>query len=203
MQVKTVKKILEFWYGDVGNEGIPDKEKQKNWWIKDKKYDDLIKNQFEADLLAAKSVKISNISLNPDEMLAYVLLLDQFSRNIYRDTAKSFSQDSIALNITLKGLFSGVDKEMPPFKRAFFYMPLMHSEDIDIQKKSIECFSALEKEFENDSKFANLVKQNHKYAVLHHDIIERFGRYPHRNVILERESTAEEIKFLKEPGSSF
>ena len=203
MNEKTVKKVLNFWFGEVGKEGIPDKEKQKNWWIKDKKLDELIKNRFENDLLEARSVKIDEIGTNPDEFLAYVVLLDQFSRNIYRGKPESFSQDSTALNITLKGLISGVDKEMVPFKRAFFYMPLMHSEDMDIQKKSVNYFSALEKEFENDSKFKDLVKQNLKYAVLHHDIIERFGRYPHRNVILGRESTTGEIEFLKGPGSSF
>ena len=99
------------------------------------------------------------------------------------------------MNITLKGLISGVDKEMVPFKRAFFYMPLMHSEDMDIQKKSVNCFSALEKEYENDPDFSNLVKQNRKYALLHHDIIERFGRYPHRNGILEKSQQAGKLSF--------
>ena len=203
MDKKTAKRILDFWFGEIGKDGIPDKAKQKKWWIKDKKLDELIKNRFEKELLEAKSVKIDEIGTNPDEFLAYVVLLDQFSRNIYRGKPESFSQDSTALNITLKGIISGVDKEMVPFKRAFFYMPLMHSEDMDIQKKSVNSFSALEKEYENDPDFANLVKQNSEYAVLHHDIIERFGRYPHRNNILRRESTPEEMEFLKGPGSSF
>ncbi len=203
MEEKTVKKILNFWFGEINKNGIPYQEKQKMWWIKDKKLDELIKNQFENHLISAKSVKIGEISDNPDEMLAYVILLDQFSRNIYRETPGSFLQDTIALNITLKGIISGADKEMMPFQRAFFYMPLMHSEDIDIQKKSVDCFSNLEKEYENSENFAQLVKQNKKYAVLHYDIIEKYGRYPHRNVIVGRESTADEIEFLKGPGSSF
>jgi len=203
MEEKTVNKILNFWFEDTRNNGIPDKEKQKMWWIKDSKLDKLIKNQFENHLNSAKSVKISEISDNPDDMLAYVILLDQFSRNIYRDTPDSFLQDTTALNITLKGIISGADKKMMPFQRAFFYMPLMHSEDIEIQKKSVECFSSLENDYEDNDDFAQLVKQNKKYAVLHHDIIKRFGRYPHRNNILDRVSTADEIEFLKGPGSSF
>ena len=84
MDKKTVKKIHDFWFGKIGSDGIPDKEKQKNWWIKDKKLDELIKNRFEKDLIKAKSIKIDEIGINPDEMLAYVVLLDQFSRNIYK-----------------------------------------------------------------------------------------------------------------------
>ena len=173
------------------------------WWIKDPKLDELIKNQFEKELISAKSVKFDEIKDNPDEMLAYVIILDQFSRNIYRDSPGSFAQDNLALNIVLRGLNNGLDMKMMPYQRAFFYMPLMHSEDIDIQKKSVEYFSGLEKKYKDSEDFANLVKQNKKYAVLHHDIIEKFGRYPHRNSVLGRESTEEEIEFLKGPGSSF
>ena len=203
MEEKTVKKVLHFWFGNIKNGDVPDKNKQEMWWIKDPKLDQLIKNHFEKELLRAKSVKIDEINDNPDEMLAHIILLDQFSRNIYRESPGSFAQDNLALNIVLKGLRMDLDKKMLPFQRAFFYMPLMHSEDIDIQKKSVECFSGLEKEYKYSKDFANLVKQNKKYAVLHHDIIEKFGRYPHRNRILGRESTPEEIEFLKEPGSTF
>ena len=203
MEEKTIKKILDFWFGDIKKSGIPGKEKQNIWWIKDKKLDELIKKQFENHLVEANSKEIDEISDNPNEILAYVILLDQFSRNIYRDTPAAFAQDEKALSIVIKGLVAGVDKKMQAYERAFFYMPLMHSEDIDIQKKSVECFSAFESEYKDSNNFAKLVTQNKKYAVLHHDIIERFGRYPHRNGILGRESTTEEIEFLKGPGSSF
>ena len=203
MEEKTEKKILNFWFGNLDNGGVPDKEKQKMWWIKDQKLDELIKNEFEKELVRAKSVKIDEINDSPDEMLAYVILLDQFSRNIYRESPGSFAQDELALNIVLRGLKNGLDMKMMPFQRAFFYMPLMHSEEINIQKKSVEYFSGLAKEYKNSEDYANLVEQNKRYAVLHHDIIEKFSRYPHRNGILGRESTAEEIEFLKGSGSSF
>jgi len=203
MEEKTVKKILNFWFGEMKNNGLPDTKKQKMWWIKDKELDNMIKKQFEKHLILAKSLEFDEIKENPEEILAVVILLDQFSRNIYRDSPRSFTQDNIALNIVLKGVEYCIDKKMKAVERPFFYMPLMHSEDIDVQKKSVECFSGLEAEYKDSDDFAHLTTQNKKYAVLHHDIIKRFGRYPHRNKVLGRESTAEESEFLKGPGSSF
>jgi len=203
MEEKTVKKILNFWFGEMKNNGMPDTKKQKMWWIKDKELDNLIKKKFEKHLNLAKSLEFDEIKENPKEILAVVILLDQFSRNIYRDSLRSFAQDNIALNIVLKGIQKGLDKKMKVVERAFFYMPLMHSEDIGVQEKSVECFSCLEAEFKDNDDFAHLVTQNRKYAVLHYDIIQKFGRYPHRNKILGRKSTSEEMEFLKGPGSSF
>ena len=154
-------------------------------------------------LILAKSIKFDEIKENPEEILAVVILLDQFSRNIYRDSPRSFAHDNIALNIVLKSIEKGLDKKMKAVERAFFYMPLMHSEDIEVQEKSVECFSGLEAEYKDNDDFAQLVTQNRKYAVLHYDIIQKFGRYPHRNKILGRKSTSEEMEFLKGPGSSF
>jgi len=203
MEEKTTKKILDFWFGEIKNNGVPDKEKQKMWWIKDQKLDELIKNQFENHLIQAKSVKFDEIKENPDKILAVVILLDQFSRNIYRDTPQSFAQDDIALNIVFKGIENGIDIKLQAVERAFFYMPLMHSEDIKVQEKSLESFLALEAQYKDSADLAHNVTQQKKYAVLHYDIIRKFGRYPHRNKILGRESTPKEIEFLKTPGSSF
>lgn len=203
MEEKTVKKILNFWFGEMKNNGMPDTKKQKMWWIKDKELDNLIKKKFEKHLTLAKSLEFDEIKENPKEILAVVILLDQFSRNIYRDNPRSFAQDNIALNIVLKGIQKGLDKKMKAVERAFFYMPLMHSEDIGVQEKSVECFSGLEAEYKDNDDFAHLVTQNRKYAVLHYDIIQKFGRYPHRNKILDRKSTSEEMEFLKGPGSFF
>ena len=203
MEEKTVKKILNFWFGEMKYNSLPDTKKQKMWWIKDKKIDNLIKKKFEKHLILAKSIKFDEIKENPKEILAFVILLDQFSRNIYRDSPRSFAHDNIALKIVLKGIQKGIDKKMKAVERVFFYMPLMHSEDIEVQEKSVECFSGLEVEFKDNDDFAHLVTQNRKYAVLHYDIIQKFGRYPHRNKILGRKSTSEEMEFLKGPGSSF
>ena len=203
MNEKTVKEILVFWFGKMDNNSLPDKEKQKMWWMKDQKLDNLIRKKFEKYLILAKSLEFEEIEDNPEKILAAVILLDQFSRNIYRETPQAFAQDNIALNLVLKGIEKGMDKTMKAVEKSFFYMPLMHSEDIKVQQKSLECFSALEAEYKDSDDFANLTEQQKKYAVLHYDIIRKFGRYPHRNGILGRKSTADEIEFLKGPGSSF
>jgi len=200
---KYINKILDFWFGEMKNSGAPDKKKQKMWWQKDKNLDKLIKKKFEILLKRAKSGEFEEWTDNPEGMLAVVILLDQFSRHIYRDTVNAFSQDEMALNIVISAMLKGFDKQLVVVKRTFFYMPLMHSEDIDIQIKSVECFSELKKEYIKNDETADIVKINKKYAIMHYEIIKRFGRYPHRNKILGRESTAEEIEFLKEQGSSF
>jgi uncharacterized protein (DUF924 family) len=130
-------------------------------------------------------------------------LLDQFSRNIYRGTAKAFSQDSLALDVCLRGIEKGFDKRLHPVERLFFYMPLEHSEDLEMQKKSVEYFSVLEKTFTSTPSLVSIISEFKNYAEKHYVIIERFGRFPHRNEVLGRESTPQEIEFLKQPGSSF
>lgn len=131
------------------------------------------------------------------------MLLDQFSRNMYRDTPGAFSQDRQALKIAVSGIEKGFDKRLHPIEGVFFYMPLMHSEDIDMQKRSIALFSALERGFTSPAELAEMLSTNSEYARRHYAIIGRFGRDPHRNKILGRESTPEEVEFLKQPGSSF
>ena len=203
MEEKTAREILNFWFGEMKKNRLPDPEKQQMWWKKDKNLDNLIKKKFKNDLISAKSLEFDKLEDNSEKILVSVILLDQFSRNIFRDTAQAFAWDKIALNLVLKGLEKGLDKHMKAVERSFFYMPLMHSEDIKIQEKSLEFFSDLEAEYIDIDNFANLTSQQKKYAVLHYDIIKKFGRYPHRNRILGRKSTAEEIEFLKGPGSSF
>ncbi len=108
-----------------------------------------------------------------------------------------------ALEIAVSGIEKGFDKELHPIERVFFYMPFMHREDIDMQKRSIALFAALERGFTSPAELAEMLSTNSEYARRHYAIIERFGRYPHRNKILGRESTPEEVEFLKQPGSSF
>ena len=135
--------------------------------------------------------------------MALILLFDQFARNIYRDTEEAFSQDKNAIEICINGIKKGFDEELHTVQRIFYYMPLMHSEDISMQEKSIECFSNLAKEFATSESIAKMVSGSFEYAMKHYEIVKRFGRYPHRNAILGRESTPEEIEFISEPGSSF
>lgn len=200
---EKIKKILHFWFGDLKKDEVPGDDKQKSWWMKDAEFDERIKNNFVNDLKMAIRGELDHWKTGPDSMLALIILLDQFSRNIYRDKSKAFSQDDQAIQICLEGIEKGFDKTLHPVERIFFYIPFMHSEDIDMQEKSLKYFSGLLEEYKEPESVADVVSNSYKFAVKHYDIIKRFGRYPHRNEILGRESTPEEKKFLEQPGSSF
>ena len=179
--VKNPQDILDFWFGAAADK----------WWLHDPDFDAEIRRRFEPTLQAAARGELESWRGQPESCLAYVLLLDQFSRNIYRDTPQAFAQDSRALAASLEGQRRGFDESLPPKQRIFFYMPMMHAEDREIQARCLDAFRRWGGE------------DNLDYARRHAEIIERFGRFPHRNKILGRESTPEEIEFLKGPNSSF
>jgi uncharacterized protein (DUF924 family) len=191
--------VLQFWFGeDFENDPL---RNSSLWFEKDSAFDREIRERFEEDLKQAAQGQREEWKRDPRGRLAFIILLDQFSRNIYRGTPAMFSQDSVALEAVLDGIRKGDDQLLHPLQRTFFYLPLEHSEDLQIQKKSLEMFRRLVEEA--DETWKTSLKNNYDYAVRHHDIIARFGRFPHRNAILSRISTPEEIEFLKEPGSSF
>jgi len=200
---KRINQILRFWFGNLKEDEIPSDDQRKSWWVKDPEYDERIKDNFGNDLKMAINGELDDWRTGPEGSLALIILLDQFSRNIYRDTSKAFSQDEKAIQICLGGIEKDFDKKLHPVQRIFFYIPLMHSEDIEMQEKSLKYFSGLAEEYKEPESIADVVSNSYEFAVKHYDIIKRFGRYPHRNEILGRESTPEEIEFLKEPGSSF
>jgi uncharacterized protein (DUF924 family) len=137
----------------------------------------------------------------PESYLAMIILADQFSRNIYRDSASAFAQDELALSLTLDGIENGIDLKLNVVQRVFFYLPFEHSESMAIQDRSVE----LQKQVLDDAP-DNLQDQFqgfYNYALLHREVIEKYGRYPHRNNLLGRECTPEEIDYLNQPGSGF
>ena len=198
-----VNRILDFWFGELKDGGVPPRAHSRMWWEKDPTVDEYIRKNFEADLINAREGKLRGWENTPEGMLALIILLDQFSRNIYRDKPEAFSQDSRALDLASRGIQKGFDMVLHPVKRIFFYMPFEHSEDIKVQKWSIELYRGLEKEFWSPPELAEILSSSRDYAEKHYAIVERFGRYPHRNRILGRISTPEEKEFLKQPGSSF
>ncbi len=180
------EKILKFWFEDID---------PKKWFMKDETFDRTLIKKFSDlhdEIISNKHTDWEN---NPDSALALILVLDQFSRNMFRDTPKAFKSDKFALRVAKNSIEKGFDKKVTK-GRQFFYMPFMHSEKLEDQEKSILLFTELAKD---DNKSEKLIT----YAIAHYDIIERFGRFPHRNKILNRESTNEEIEFLKTPNSSF
>lgn len=199
--MENQKTIIEFWFGQKMDDRAVAEERSSLWWSKDPPTDAEIRRRFESLLIAAKSGDLDDWRLSIDGRLALILLTDQFPRNIYRDIPAAFGFDDLARNLCVEGLATRADRELRPIERVFFYLPLEHSEDLDDQNRCVALFRELAEEVGADLKatFENFVD----FALRHHVIIERFGRFPHRNSILGRQSTQEEIEFLAQPGSSF
>ena len=201
--LEEISEVLRFWFGDLRKGELPDKEKQMTWWMKSEEFDDLVRQRFEKYVLLAEKGELSNWLETPLGTVAFIVVVDQFPRNIYRGAPGAFSRDALALRACLEGIEKGFDEGLHPMHRVFFYLPLMHSEDLEIQSLSVEKYSALENEYTPHPEIRKILAYSTDFAGRHSDIIKRFGRYPHRNAVLGRESTPEEIEFLKEPGSSF
>ena len=194
----TPQDILSFWFGDDPDQPA---KNSKLWWKKDPQNDGEIKDKFLADLEAAKGGQLEAWKDTPEGTLAFIILIDQFSRNIYRDRAAAFGQDKLAQQACLEGIEKGFDQKIPHVHRAFFYLPLMHSEAWEHHEKALEIYRQLAESCPAESK--KMLEANHQYAISHAKIVKQFGRYPHRNKILGRQSTPEEAEFLTQPGSSF
>ena len=193
--------LLEFWFGQKRLSSEVIEEKSSLWWGKDEKTDAYIREHY-SDLLSRSVRGALDDWLNePRGHLALIILMDQFSRNIYRDSPRAFSQDEQALALAVRGTASGVDKELRPVERVFFYMPFEHSESVAMQERSVGLYQRLldEAPAADKENFAGYLD----YAVRHAAIVKRFERFPHRNEISGRKSTQEEIEFLKQPDSSF
>ena len=186
--MKTAKDILEFWFGTTAT---PNEEKRKSWYFSTPEFDQLIQEQFEPLLSLAEQGRLTDWQKKPLQRLALIILCDQFPRNIYRGTKKAFSYDSIALKNSRLGIEKGEDKPLNSFQKLFFYMPLMHAEDMEAQDLSLKQFGKLAEE---DKFFA---QDSLKYAKKHYDIVAKFGRYPYRNKALLRKTTPEEEIYLK------
>ena len=193
--------VLDFWFGSFDAAGLADAAHQARWWKKDPAFDAELRQRFGAEVLAAAAGKRDLWLVTPRGRLAVVILLDQCSRNIFRDTPAMFAQDARALAIACDGLERGDDRDLQTDERAFLYLPLMHSESLADQERCVILFAALRDRLSGPAR--ERLAGNARFAVAHRDIIARFGRFPHRNSILGRPSTPEELQFLTEPGSSF
>lgn len=197
----TPHQVLDFWFGPLNSAQDYPTDKVKAWFIKDANFDNTIRVQFEDSIQAAAKGNLDHWKATPEGNLALIVLLDQMTRNIYRNTPEAFAYDPIAQEITLTAIKNGDDQKVLPLQRVFFYMPLEHAENLDLQNQSVAAFKRLVDTV--PSEVQHHFKSFYEYAIAHQRIIERFGRFPHRNQILDRDPTTEEIKFLKQPGSSF
>ena len=174
--------VIDFWSAETG---------PQLWFAKDPEFDQLIRNRFQPLHSAAARGELWAWRAAADGRLAEIIVLDQFSRNLYRDTAAAYAQDAVALVLAQEAISAGADRALDAPRRAFLYMPFMHSESPLIHERAVQLFSVPG------------LEHNFAYELRHRDIIRRFGRYPHRNVVLGRPSTPEELAFLALPGSSF
>ena len=176
------QEILKFWFEEL---------EPKQWWVKDLELDQLIIARFSEIHDRASRCELSGWRKDASGRLAEIIVLDQFSRNMFRGSPLSFAYDALALALSQEAISSGTDQRLTPVERNFIYMPFMHSESLQIHEDAVELFRS------------NGQQGNFDYELKHKAIIERFGRYPHRNKVLGRESTDDEIEFLQQPGSSF
>ena len=183
--------VLLFWFGGPAERG----QRQKRWFDKSEALDREIHDRFAAAYEWAAAGNLAHWKGHPHDCLALVVLLDQFPRNMFRGTPRAFAADPLALDAARHAVAEGHDRTLLPVERLFAYLPFEHSESLDDQLRACELIKPLEAFPETFDAY--------RYAVAHRDIIQRFGRFPHRNAILGRPSTPEEIEFLKQPGSSF
>ena len=174
--------ILNFWFTEC---------KPEQWFKKNERFDQMITNRFSSSFEDALEGKMDTWENNETGCLALIIVLDQFARNIFRDTPRAFAGDTRALDLSIKCCEKDYLKNPDPHKRLFMLMPMMHSENLAVQDAALPLFK----------KYAS--GKDYEYAEKHREIIARFGRFPHRNMILGRKSTIDELEFLKQPGSSF
>ena len=174
--------VLNFWFNEI---------KSYQWWKKDKQFDHLIRERFLGVHDKAISGELAKWRNSFRGRLAEIIILDQFSRNIYRNTPLAYKNDKYTLILSQNAIKNGIEKKINDEELLFIYMPFMHSESISKQIVSVDLFKKLG------------LKKNIKSALRHYDVIQKFGRFPHRNIILNRKSTVEEKEFLSKPGSRF
>ncbi len=176
------EEILNFWFIEC---------KPEQWFKKNEDFDQMIEKSFSSAIEDAIEGKLDSWEETETGCLALIILLDQFTRNVFRDTPRAFAGDERALALSQTCRDKGYLNNPDINRRQFMLMPMMHSEDIAVQEASLPLFKELGS------------AEGYEYAVKHRDVIAHFGRFPHRNVILGRQSTNEELEFLKQPGSSF
>jgi len=185
----TIYSVLRFWFGAERGKA------RAEWFRKDERFDGEIRDRFGALHERASRRELDGWRAQPDSMLALVVVLDQFSRNLQRGDARAFAQDAYALECAKEAVARGDDRRALPVERQFLYLPFEHSENLADQDRGVELMRTLD-DFEETRGISD-------WAERHRVIIRRFGRFPHRNAALGRASTAEEIEFLKQPGSGF
>jgi uncharacterized protein (DUF924 family) len=192
-----IETILTFWFREHELSAPQIDRRMDVWFSEDETFDREIREQFADDVEKASNGELDHWASHPRGRLALILLLDQFRRNIYRNSADAFAKDRLALKLCVEGAMEKKDEGLTPIQRVFFYMPLQHAESKKVQAKSVALFNRLAQAVSPTYRETFLTIAH--FAELHHDIIEQFGRFPHRNRLLGRENTAAENEYLSDP----
>jgi len=196
-----IERILSFWFKEHDLTAPQIDARLDTWFGEDPVFDHEIEEQFSRDVEDASRGAIDHWADQPEGRLALIILLDQFRRNIYRNTAEAFAKDKSALKLCVEGAMQKQDKGLTPIQRVFFYMPLQHAESRKVQAKSVEIYSRLAQAV--SPTYRETFETVAQFAELHRDIIEQFGRFPHRNKVLNRKNSPEEEQYLAGDTQSF
>lgn len=195
------EEVLSFWIGPLNAHGQADAAQRERWWKKDSAFDEEIRSRFLETHRSLHAGKHQDWLKDARGTVAYVIVLDQLSRNMFRDTPAMFASDELALSAARAAVKQSMDRELRGDERTFLYMPFMHAEDLAMQEQCVQLFEQFRDG--SDEPLRSALDGNLKFAIQHRDIVARFGRFPHRNEILGRPSSAQEREFLTQPGSSF
>lgn len=200
-RLATPADVLRFWLGAHPLDAAAMQRVQGQWFQKDEAFDAALHTRFGATVEAARAGRLDAWARDAEGWLALLIVLDQFPRNIFRGTPESFASDARARALALAGIACGQDQAVPPMARIFCYLPLEHAEDVALQERAVALVQALRDDPQAEPRafFDNTLD----FARRHRDVIARFGRFPHRNGILGRASTAEELDYLAQPGAGF
>lgn len=191
---RRIDAILRFWFREEALSAPQIDRRMDVWFGEDPAFDREIEKRFADDIEDASAGRLDHWGTEPRGRLALILVLDQFRRNVYRGRAEAFSKDGVALRLCLEGAMAGLDEGLSAIERVFFYMPLQHAESRKVQAKAVDLYGRLAGAV--SPTYRETFSTIAQFAELHRDIIEQFGRFPHRNRVLGRENTAEEEEFL-------
>jgi uncharacterized protein (DUF924 family) len=196
-----IDQILSFWFRERELSAPKIDRRMDIWFGEDPAFDEAIMAEFEDDVEGASNGRLDHWAEEPRGRLALILLIDQFRRNIHRNTAKAFSHDKLALKLCVEGAVEKKDSGLTPIQKVFFYMPLQHAESVKVQAKSVELFNKLAESVSPTYRETFLTVA--QFAELHRDIIDQFGRFPNRNKLLGRANTPEEDEYLAGDSPDF
>ncbi|KIG13819.1 putative transmembrane protein [Enhygromyxa salina] len=198
---EQVETILRYWFGELDGPADIDRSKNALWWAGDPATDADIRARFGELVTQATRGALGHWADSPRGALALIILLDQFTRNLGRGTGDAYLGDAMALEVCEQAIAAGLDKQLRPIERSFMYMPMMHAEDVAVARRSLEVYTEL------SSDIAALGVEGYPdsraHAVTHANIVLQFGRYPHRNELLGRTSSPEELAFMADGGPTF